>query len=163
MNSIYLEPISDDQEIFSHIIIHYWDDVFGQQVLLCVPQLDSKVIKPIKDILSRLVDIHYNYENYQFIYSDKLFASQNIKFSTFSPANRGRYQDFVISLVITPPEDKVIKKIPELWDFIPAIQEVLMPFLFAFDKDNADNVIRQMQYHLEDIIIEIDQLFLLDV
>lgn len=156
-------PITNDQEVSSYVMIHYFDDIYGQQLLFSAPPLEEGTSMLIKRILSRLVDVHDNLEFWQFAYTDKLFTSQNLKFSSASQKVRGNMQDFVISLILIPSNERVIAKTIDLWDYIPVLQEICAPYLFDFELAAIDDVKEQLYPQLKEITIEINQIFLLDV
>ena len=131
----------------------------GQQVLLTVPEIpDGKNQQLIVDILSRLADVHFNLEEWQFTYSDKIFSSQNYKFSAMNANSRGGIMDFVVSVILTPTSDKVMQKTYEIWDYVPTIRDICLPLLFEFDSENIQPIVNLLTPWLNEIIDEIDNI-----
>ncbi|MCY3410029.1 MAG: hypothetical protein INQ03_00190 [Candidatus Heimdallarchaeota archaeon] len=143
----------------SHILIFYFDDVLGQQVLVAEPPLDEKDGQKIINILYRLVDTHFDIDYWQFSYADKLFSSLNLKFSYFNANNRGGAIDYVITLLITPSTFEVMEKTLDLWEYVSTIHEMVALELFIFDNDsNKDETQKKIGKILADITKEVDQM-----
>ncbi len=145
-----------NSEIDVHIIIVYFNEIYGPQSLTIYPEISiNKKERMIKTII-KLIDIHTDVEEWQFIYVDPMFSSLNIKFTHNNSNVRGGLRDYIISLAITPTtlnNDELWIKLSRIWNYIPTIKDICSNYLFEEEKE--PEIGNELSKEMKDIVDEI--------
>ncbi|MHA2253452.1 MAG: hypothetical protein ACXAD7_24050 [Candidatus Kariarchaeaceae archaeon] len=141
-----------------HLAISYFDDIYGPQIIEILPTLNEKNRQSIRKLLQQLIDIaSFNErQEWQFMYSDSLFASQNLKLSLVNMNVRGHITDFMISLIVTPGYSHATSAIALNWNLIQKIKNhCLEPFIRFIETNDLANTRRDIKAALIDIYKEL--------
>ena len=79
-------------------------------------------------------------------------------FRSSNSSNRGGIIDFVISLIVTPPNEEVLLNLLDMWEYIPAIREICIPYLLYFNPEDKFLLLEILEEELMSIIDEIKQI-----
>ncbi len=114
------------------LILTYFDDIFGPQVISSQPQqMEGEIVAVVRN----LMDIASVGNQNEFIYSNRRFSSQNIFFSLPNPNVRGGQTDFLISLILSPTYPQVVSVISMDWNPLLDLKETIEPHLEQFCED----------------------------
>ena len=143
----------------SHIVIIYFDDVYGPQVIMIYPKIDETKCEVIIKTIKPMMDLHTEHDEWNFLYADPLFISQNMKFSHINSKHRGGLRDYVISIVVTPSEENFIVKSARIRNYLPTIQELCAPFLFLYEREDCMEILSSLQQEMDEVVNELNYQF----
>ncbi|RMG33071.1 MAG: hypothetical protein D6732_12510 [Methanobacteriota archaeon] len=114
------------------LVLTYFDDIFGPQILSSQP---LEIDKKIAEVVCNLMDIAAVGHQEGFIFSNRSFSSQNVFFSLVNQNARGGQTDFLLSLLLAPTYPQVVSVISMDWNSLFDLKDTIEPHLIQFCED----------------------------
>ncbi len=122
------------------LVLTYFDDIFGPQVINSRPQqMEDEIVIVVRN----LMDIASVGNQEEFIYSNRRFSSQNVFFALPNSKVRGGMTEFLVSLILTPTYPQVVSVISMDWNPLHDLKETIEPHLERFCKDANLHLLQQ--------------------
>lgn len=132
-----------------HIILSNFNDIIGPEVLYVIPPLDEVQFKEVCNVVPYLMDIDIKeVKSEPFIYANQYFSSHNVGFTLPKFDGRALESEYMLSVVIIPPDTRGLIALVGLKGFLISIRDACVPLIIKFHQLKINN------HQFKDRIIE---------
>jgi hypothetical protein len=139
--------LKTDQKSLLHMffMISHFDEVLGPESVVTIPEIsvENSGQLEIQNEIIKLIDVTTNlYDKSRFepfMYSNSNLMSYNLAFSLPGFGIRSANKEFLLSIVLTPPDQRGLLALLGLRDMLPTLRESTVPYIIDYLK-NSHNI-----------------------